>query len=328
MNKITYPFLLLTIVSFFTINLHAQNTLDKEIQGIVDQLGLKLNEDHLIKSIAVADFTNLNGVPTELGKFLSEEFLYALSNLKSSFSVIDRSRVNALLKEAGLDAKGLLDPGAASKLGRLKAIDVIIVGTMTADGNYIRVTVKAIKLESASIVAAARGEISRTPTINDLEAKELNAGPNTTATAPQSPSSTNSQTSKTQAAAQQKVEAATILFELIECRQSGQNIECAVRITSESKDLDLSVYFEGTRIIDANGGIEKSVNGIKLADKSATNAYQVIKSLVTGVPITGRFIFTGINEKVDTISKMELRSYSGHQGEFFTAVLRNIPVKQ
>lgn len=298
----------------FNFSLSAQNALDKEIEAIVNQLVTKMNNNAAIRTVAVADFTNLNGVPTELGKFLAEEFLFALANVNTSFSIVDRSRVNALLKEAGLSAQGLLDPSAAAKLGKLKSIDVIIVGTMTATGNYIRVNAKAIKLESATIIAPAKGDISRTPTINELEAKELGGDTRDTID-PKKPNPKST--------AQKTFKKDNILFELIGCKQSGQNIECSCRITSEGKDADLRVSVGSSRLIDSEGS-DYQMQSVKIGNLSSTN--QVNKTLVNDVSTPAVFSFGNNSAKVELISKIEINCTNG-DGWYFVE-MRNISVKQ
>ena len=135
------------------------DALDDKIGRIVNDLVTKMNNKTTIKNVAIADFANLSGTPTELGKYLAEQFSDVMVNANISFSVINRGRLNFLLKEAGLDAKGLLDPNSVAKLGKLKGIDAIVVGTMTSVGESINVNVQALNLETAVILASAKGSL-------------------------------------------------------------------------------------------------------------------------------------------------------------------------
>lgn len=166
MPKLIFTLLIL----FYSVpnSLFSQNLLDNEIEVIVNDLVKNLNDKN-IGNVAVTDFTSLDGDVTQLGKYLAEEFSFALTNSRKSFSVIDRSKVNYLLEEKGLGAKGLLDPKSIAKLGKLKGINAIVTGNITPSENYIRVFIKVLDIESGTIVAASRGDISRTPKIYDLE---------------------------------------------------------------------------------------------------------------------------------------------------------------
>ena len=71
------------------------------------------------KTIAVVDFTDLQGNVTELGRFLAEEFSAALVDAGKGFEVVDRTHLKSLLKEHNLSATGLIDPTTARQLGKI-----------------------------------------------------------------------------------------------------------------------------------------------------------------------------------------------------------------
>src|SRR5262249_45218027 len=51
------------------------------------------------KTVAVVDFTDLQGSVTELGRFLAEEFSVSLAVAAKDFQVIDRTNLKTLLQE-------------------------------------------------------------------------------------------------------------------------------------------------------------------------------------------------------------------------------------
>src|ERR1700761_9841023 len=71
------------------------------------------------KSVAVIDFTDLDGNPTRLGRFLAEEFSDSLVSQASNFDVIDRTHLKLLLQEHKLAMSGLIDPATARELGKI-----------------------------------------------------------------------------------------------------------------------------------------------------------------------------------------------------------------
>src|ERR1700733_16261592 len=83
------------------------------------------------KSAAVVDFTDLDGTPTKLGRFLAEEFSDALFSQASNFDVVDRTHLKALLQEHKLATTGLIDPATARELGRLAGVETLVTGTLT-----------------------------------------------------------------------------------------------------------------------------------------------------------------------------------------------------
>jgi len=295
------------------------DALDDKIGRIVNDLVTKMNNKTTIKNVAIADFANLSGTPTELGKYLAEQFSDVMVNANISFSVINRGRLNFLLKEAGLDAKGLLDPNSVAKLGKLKGIDAIVVGTMTSVGESINVNVQALNLETAVILASAKGSLPRTPAIIELEKKELGIEPGGVVT-PVKPVTT-----KPKVPAQSTFTKDPLLFECLECTQSGENVNCKFRITSVGKDIDLSTGSGRlSRIIDEEGN-DFFMSNSRLANVSGGRWQK--KTLVADVPISAEFTFSEVNRKINMITKMEIYSNIENYTRF-TVLLKNISVTQ
>lgn len=119
-----------------------------------------------------------------------------------------------------------------------------------------------------------------------------------------------------------------ILFECLECGQTGQNIICTFRITSLGEDEELNTYGLGyagspdSKIIDEEGNDFAMVES-RLANVSGTGA--VTKKLVANVPITAKFTFSKVTRSVKMISMLEIKS-SLPNLNWFTAEFRNIPV--
>lgn len=317
-------FLSLFLVGLGISPLKSQN-LDKEIEAIVAPLVTAISAQ-TVKNVAIADFTSLDGTPSELGKYIAEEFSYHLVNAKKSFIVIDRSRVSGLLKENGLGATGLVDPNTIAKLGKLKGIDAVIAGTMTPTGNTLRLIVKVWNLETQGLVAASRGDISITPMISGFSEK--------LAAPPKSGTVTDPIIPKLSAAPPvAKFTKGHLTFELLSCSQINQNMECKVRVISNGKDENLIIAhgssgYGYSRVI-ASSGNEFRISDSKLADKTVS-AYDSWanneKSMVSGLPLNCNFTFSKVVEKVDFIPKLELLSHTPSLG-WFLSEFRNIPVK-
>lgn len=162
---------LLMFILFSVSQLKAQN-LDKELESIIAPLITSISGQS-VKNIAIADFTLLDGTPTELGKYLAKEFTYSIvSAPKKTFGVIDRSRVSALLQENKLGGSGLIDPITILKLGKIKGFDAVIAGTLISKGDAIRLIVNVWNLETQDIIATGKGDISRTNSIIEMEGKK------------------------------------------------------------------------------------------------------------------------------------------------------------
>jgi len=87
-----------------------------------------------IKSVAVVDFSNTS-VFGNSGNVIEDEFVYQL--LKAGFKVIERSKVDLVLKEKGIASLSENDPELIKSIGRILGVDAIITGTVSkyiADG--------------------------------------------------------------------------------------------------------------------------------------------------------------------------------------------------
>lgn len=140
---------------------------DQEMAAMAGNVANGLEEQG-VRSVAVLDFTDLQGATTELGRFLAEELSTNLVLSKKRFDVIDRANLNRLLDEHKLSRSGLVDPENIKRLGKVAGAHALITGTVTPMGDKLRISAKVISTETAKIVGAARGDIEKTEAIKDL----------------------------------------------------------------------------------------------------------------------------------------------------------------
>ena len=125
------------------------------------------------KTIAVVDFTDLQGNVTELGRFLAEEFSVALAGMGKGFEVVDRTHLKSILVEHKLSSTGIIDPQTARKLGQIIGVDALITGTITPFGDSIRISVKVLDTATAKVVSASTANIAKTKAIEELLARGI-----------------------------------------------------------------------------------------------------------------------------------------------------------
>ena len=162
------------VFSLFACNI--SGAYEREIKGLSTSLAESIVTSGR-KSVAVVDFTDLQGNVTELGRFLAEEFSVALSESGKSFEVVDRTYLKTLLKEHELGQTGLIDPKTAQKLGEIAGVQGLITGTLTPFGDSIRVSVKVLDTTTAKVIGASRGDIPKTKAIEELLAKGIESPP-------------------------------------------------------------------------------------------------------------------------------------------------------
>ena len=162
--KLTKSFL--AIVLGFCLNTtFAQNDSKQELKKLADDLTQQIKQKGN-KRIAVANFTDQQNNVTELGKYLSQQFIVNL--IRNGLDVVDRSRIEDLMEENKMSAKGLLDPKNQTKLGQLAGIEAIVTGTTTPSDKSVELIITVLDIARGSGIAGTDGSISRTDAMNNL----------------------------------------------------------------------------------------------------------------------------------------------------------------
>src|SRR6266550_89158 len=175
------------------------------------------------KTVAVIDFTDLQGNVTELGRFLAEEFSIHLLADAKGFEVIDRTYLKSILQEHKLATTGLIDPQTARKLGQIAGVDTLVTGTIIPLGDSVRLTAKVLDTSTAKMVGASTADIPKTRPIEDLLAKGIGGSQPT----PQPPTEPQS--------AALSVEENELLFVVKSCGRSGETLRCTGSVTNKAR---------------------------------------------------------------------------------------------
>lgn len=149
--------------------------LEVQLKPLVDEISAGA-ERAGAKRLTVADFTDLQGQVTELGRFVAEELATSLVLARPRFGVVDRANLRSILAEHKLSMSGLVNPENAKKLGLIAGVDGIVVGTITPLGESVRITMKVIATDTATVMAAARSDVARTKAIDELLGKGVESG--------------------------------------------------------------------------------------------------------------------------------------------------------
>ncbi len=91
------------------------------------------------KRFAVLDFTDGAGSFTAYGKVVGDETFYRISALKG-IHLIERQKLNAVLDEHRMEQSGLVSGDDRERLGRLLAVDILIVGSYVYEGDRVKVS--------------------------------------------------------------------------------------------------------------------------------------------------------------------------------------------
>ena len=153
---------------------HAQD-IDKELSDLAEKLATKIKE-HDNKKITVLDFTDLEGVSSELGRYIAEELTVDLVMGKRGFAVLDRANLKSILAEHKLTASGLVNPDDAKKLGQFAGVDALILGTITPRDDDFTLNAKIITTETAEVLGAAKAKFKSDKNLEKLLARVTTPG--------------------------------------------------------------------------------------------------------------------------------------------------------
>ena len=147
---------------------------DAELLALANKLVAQMEEAKL-RSGTVLDFTDLQNTPSELGRFLAQELSNDLVTTSKQMSFVDRANLQTLLRENKLSVDGLVNPESSKKLGNLIGIDTIIFGTTTLMGDKIRLSVRAVAVETGRIVASQVATLPSTGGLAELSTRGVAA---------------------------------------------------------------------------------------------------------------------------------------------------------
>lgn len=268
------------------------------------------------KSVAVTDFTDLDGSPTELGRYVAEEFSDALFADARGFDVIDRTHLKAILQEHRLATTGLIDPATARKLGQIAGVETLVTGTTTPFQDYVRLSVKVLDTETAKILAASTYDLPRTKTISDLIAQK--SMPSGTASGDVARDDTGKS-------------APTVSFGdfslvMIGCQPQGAKILCQGHLMNQSNAAKRVSFQTSSHMVDESGNESKSdvqYSQYKMTIQVGSDRSQMFccldKEVEPGVPLNIWFSGLGLSPQTASVS-IVLNTSDG------TAVLRKVPM--
>ena len=128
--------------------------------------------------VAVTDFPDLQGVTSDLGRYIAERLTTRLAQTPR-FRVIERRRLGQVLVELRFGMSDLVDPAKAKQLGRLAGVEALVVGSLSDLGNTVEVDARIIEIETSNMLAAATTSISKDDTVKAMQerGREMPAPP-------------------------------------------------------------------------------------------------------------------------------------------------------
>ena len=122
---------------------------------------------------------NYDNSYNNLTKNIYESLSVAL--IQKGFQVVERSKLDQVLKEQKLATTGLIDLSTAQKIGQLAGGNVVLVGTVSDMGNLVAIRARMVDVEKGVALTAAEVTMDKTPDIaaaleQDVTEKQANTG--------------------------------------------------------------------------------------------------------------------------------------------------------
>jgi tetratricopeptide (TPR) repeat protein len=124
-----------------------------------DALSCPSEGDGKIQTIAIMEFDNFSiGKYQEqlgaLSKGLADFFEHDFRKI-SALKVVERDKIDFVLKELELQKSGQVDQATAAKIGKILGAQIMVFGSITQlDDNNSRMIVRAVKVETSEIIAS------------------------------------------------------------------------------------------------------------------------------------------------------------------------------
>jgi len=153
-NKFTSLLIILfTIVSTAYLQGKENSDADEIYKKMADTLS-KVEKRLPNKTIAIYGFEVIGRPNDSYAKFATEKLThYLVAN--GSLMVIERSRIDQILKEQSLSMTGAVDAGTAAKIGKILSVDAVIIGTIHATEKDVEFIARVIQSEKGIILASA-----------------------------------------------------------------------------------------------------------------------------------------------------------------------------
>jgi len=73
---------------------------------------------------------------------------------EKGFSLLERTRIEALLSELNLSTSGLVDAASAQRLGRILGVQALVLGSFSAVGEMVRIDARFAEVETGRVLGA------------------------------------------------------------------------------------------------------------------------------------------------------------------------------
>jgi TolB-like protein len=136
------------------------------VEQLATQLVKGVREGKQLR-VAVSDFPDLQGITSNLGRYIAERLTTLLAQ-NPKLSVIERRRFGQVLGELKFSMSDLVDPNKAKQLSRMLGVEAIVVGTVSDLGNHVDLDARMIEIEANRMLLGATTTISKDQVVKEM----------------------------------------------------------------------------------------------------------------------------------------------------------------
>ena len=147
----------LIVFGCFSISF-AQSAFDTAIEDTSNDISTKLITKGKNK-IVVLYVTDANKKQTITGKYIADIISVNIVNNPGGFFVFDRENLASIAEANKLINDGFIDVTSAQELGRILAVEAIVIGNYVMLSETIKLTVKALDVSNGFVIAATMKDL-------------------------------------------------------------------------------------------------------------------------------------------------------------------------
>jgi TolB-like protein len=160
----------------YRVRLYAPGGLRASVHQLADRLAESAPGGRVLR-VAVSEFPDLDGVTSELGRYVAERLTTRLSRHRDRFRLVERRRLAQVFEELRFKLSALADPSKVQEVGRLLGVDALVTGTVSELGRSVDVDARIVEVDTMAVVAGAHVSVSRgDPAVELLERGRSRAG--------------------------------------------------------------------------------------------------------------------------------------------------------
>lgn len=282
----------------------------------VDSLALGIAErvpERQVLKVAVADFTDLQGIVSDLGRFVAERLTTRLSRLPEKFRVIERRRLISVVEELKLNMSDLIDPEQVRQVGRMAGVDALVTGTLSDLGTVVEIDARVILIETLDVLPGVSVGVGKDEVVADM----LQRGRTAVAVRGAPPVGPE--------AVMTTVDAWGLRLRALGCKRDTDRLVCTVSIENlqaEQRRLIVRGSYSSTYVTDNLGNQYSASVGTQRARTGSSADLR----LLPGVVVNVHFVAEGVSSEA---SHMTVVIQAGDQSGLFDELvaLRNIPIE-